>query len=201
MVYKAETEYTRVHEPSLPVTPAKAGDKSREEEAHEEYERNVVLVLPPDDRVLGKVGYISNTRLAAGLDKHPTDVRIPEPTVSVVRVEVGVGVTVVGAVTTRPPLDRAFGRTGACDSQHVLKWLGGIIRPVCPKTVVASGDTCVYAYKNMASLWRSSEIRTETRNEVVDGSPDGGLCLERSLERTDDAENGDEEEEETGEVV
>jgi hypothetical protein len=126
---------------TLPVAPAEAGDGRWENEAHEGDQVEVVLVLPPDDLVLAEVADVRDPRLAARLEDHPTNVGVPEAFVGVVRVKVGVGVAMVGAMTARPPLDRALDGASADDSENVLKCLGRVIGAVRPKTVVASRDT------------------------------------------------------------
>ena len=105
VVDEAETRSTSVDIPSPEVAPTEVADKGGENEAAGKDEGTVPAVLPPDDLVLAQVADIRNTRLAAGLDKHPADVGPPEALVSVVRVERRVGVAVVRAVAARPPLD------------------------------------------------------------------------------------------------
>ena len=102
---EAKASSTRKHEATPQIAPAKVADESREDETTEEDEGAVPAVLPPDDLILAQVADISDTRLTAGLDKHPADVGPPEALVSVVRVERRVGVAVVRAVAARPPLD------------------------------------------------------------------------------------------------
>jgi hypothetical protein len=120
VVDKAQTGGTSVEVATFPVTPAQASDDGRQDEAKHEDQVDVVLVLPPDDLVLAKIADVRNTGLATGLDEHPADMRVPETLVGVVRVEVGVGVTMVSAVTTRPPLDGTLNGTGAGHGQEVL---------------------------------------------------------------------------------
>ena len=91
-------------EAAAPVAPSEAGDDRREDEAHADDQGQVPAVLPLDDRVDGKVANVRDTGAATRLDDHPADVRPPETLRGRVRVEVGVGVTVVSTVTTGPPL-------------------------------------------------------------------------------------------------
>lgn len=65
---------------------------------------------------------------------------VPEAFVSVVGVEVGVGVAVVGAVASGPPLDGTLDGTCTCGGEEVLEGLGGVVRTVSPETMVASGN-------------------------------------------------------------
>ena len=99
-------------------------------------------VLPPYNLALAQIADVRNTGLPTRLHDHPADVRIPEALVCIVGVELSVGVTMVRAVSSRPPLNGALNGTCACDRQCVLERLGGIIRPVSPETVVTSRDSC-----------------------------------------------------------
>lgn len=141
VVDKAKTSSSGVEETTLPVTPAKSSNKHGEQQAAPNDEVNVPPVLPPDDRVLAQVTDIGNAHLDTWLEDHPADVRPPEALMRVVGVEVGVGVTVVSTVPTRPPLDGPFNGTSPGHGQEVLKRQRRVVRTVCPQTVVASGDT------------------------------------------------------------
>ena len=57
-------------------------------------------MLPFDDRVLAQIADIRNTWFTAGFDEHPANVGIEKAFVSVVRVQVGVGVPMVCSVTS-----------------------------------------------------------------------------------------------------
>ena len=105
MVNEAKAEDTSIHVSTLSIAPPKPWDDSRDNEGGEENERDVPLVLPFDDGALGQVADVGNTGFATGLYEHPAHVGIPKAFVSVVGVEVGIGVAMVRAVATRPPLD------------------------------------------------------------------------------------------------
>lgn len=149
VVDEDETSGTGEEETTPPVTPSETGDHSRDEEAHGEEKRKVVLVLPLDDLVAGQVGNVGDTNLSSWLENHPSNVSPPETLVSRVRVELGVGITVMGAVTSGPPFDRALNGTGTSEGQGVLQGDGSVVGSVSPETVVTGGDT-------------------KTSNEVVD---------------------------------
>ena len=123
VVDEAQTGSASVEESTLPVTPAESGDRSGEQEAHDEDELDIPPVLPADDRVLAQVADIGHTRLVTGLQDHPANVGEPETLVRVVRVKVGVGVTMVRAVAAAPPFDRALDGTSTRDREHVLQRL------------------------------------------------------------------------------
>jgi hypothetical protein len=100
LLNEANTEDTSVDEATPPVTPAKASDESRETESHEENALDVVLVLPDNDSVLVEIGDIG-TALSLGvlLEDHPAHVGVHETLADGVGVLVGIGITVVNAVT------------------------------------------------------------------------------------------------------
>lgn len=99
-------------------------------------------MLPADDLVLAEIGDIRDAGLAAGLDNHPAHMGPEETVVGAVRVEVGVGITVVRTVTTSPPLDRALDGTCTGDGEGVFEGFGRVIRAVGPETVVTRGYAC-----------------------------------------------------------
>ena len=139
MMHKAEAQHTSIHESALRVAPGHA-DNRGDNKRREEDEPDVVPVLPFHNGALGEIRHVGHTGLAPGLDHHPADMGPQEPLVCVVRVEVGVGVAVVGAVTSGPPADGAFDGTGTGNGEEILQGDGGIIGTVCPEAVIARGD-------------------------------------------------------------
>ena len=89
-------------------------------------------MLPPHNLVLAQVADVGDAGLTARFEKHPTNMGVPETLVSVVWIQVGIGVTVVGTVTPGPPLNRALDSTCTSHSQSVLEWLRGVVCPVSP---------------------------------------------------------------------
>jgi len=65
-------------------------------------------MLPSDNIVLGKIANVCHTGFTTGLEEHPTNVRPQQALMGIVGVEVGIGVPVVGTVTTRPPSNRSL---------------------------------------------------------------------------------------------
>lgn len=141
MVYEAQAGGAGVDETASPVTPTETRDGHRKEESHADNELQVPAVLPPDNLVLAQVTDVSDTRLATRLNDHPANVRPPETQMRVVRVELGVGVSVVRTVTTGPPLDRAFDCTGTRRGESILERLRRVVRAVSPEAVVARRNT------------------------------------------------------------
>jgi len=132
VVDKQEPSGTGKEESALPVSPSEPSYKRGEDDTHEQKHRNVVLVLPPDDLVSGQVRDVGNSDLASRLDEHPSYMRPPETLVGRVRVELGVGVSVVCSMASRPPFDRALNSTGAGKGQGVLQRQRGVVRSVSP---------------------------------------------------------------------
>ena len=60
-------------------------------------------MLPLDERVLAEIGGVGLAGVELRFEDHPADVGPEEPAFGVVRVEVGVGVSMVGAMGAGPP--------------------------------------------------------------------------------------------------
>jgi hypothetical protein len=120
VVNKDETSGTSVDEAALKITPAKAGNESRGNEGHGQEHLDIPAVLELDDRVTRKVAHISHARLPARLEDHPADVGPQKTMMCAIRVEVGIGIAMVRAMTTRPPLDGSLDGTRACKGKSVF---------------------------------------------------------------------------------
>ena len=127
MVDKDESSYGGVEEATTPVVPSQASDDGGEDEANQQDQGQVELVLELDDGVSSQVGNVGNTRLPSRLDNHPTDVRPEETIVGTVWVQVGVGVSVMSTVSSSPPVDRSFNSTSAHQGEEVLEWSRGCV--------------------------------------------------------------------------
>ena len=101
-----------------------------------------MLVLPADDRVPAQVADICSAGFATRLDQHPADVGPEKSAVSVIRIEFGVGVSVVRAMSTRPPFDGAFDGAGASQCEGIFKGLRRVVRTMGPETMVAYKAFC-----------------------------------------------------------
>jgi len=154
-------------ESTFPVTPAETSDKGGDNEAKGEEEGEVVSVLPSNDLVSRQVGDVGDSDLASWLDDHPSDVSPPEALVGRVWVELGVGVSVVSSVSPGPPFDGTLDGTGTSHGEEVLQRSRGIVRSVCPQSVVTSSDT-------------------ETSDEIVHNGPDCGLGVPARREHSVD---------------
>jgi hypothetical protein len=122
-------------ETSLPVTPTETGNTHGEEQSHDQQKRQVVVVLPPDDLASGQVGNVGDTDLGPRLEDHPTDMCPPETFVGRVRVEAGVGVTVVRSVTSGPPFDGTLDGSGSRTGEDVFERTRSGVRSVSPQSL------------------------------------------------------------------
>jgi len=127
VVNKDEPGSTGKEESTSPISPSESSDGSRNEESHGQKEREVVLVLPPNDPVLRQVRDIGNSNLSSWLDNHPANVSPPETFVGRVWVELGVGVSVVCPVTSGPPFDGPLNGSSTCHRQGELKRGGSVV--------------------------------------------------------------------------
>lgn len=99
VVDKEQTSKRRIEITATPITPEVTRNDGRNDNAHKEDKPNEPFMLPTDDRVAGEIRDISDTRLATGLEDHPTDVRPDEPMMGAIGVEVSVSVTMMSTVT------------------------------------------------------------------------------------------------------
>eukprot|EP00187_Rhodella_violacea_P018474 CAMPEP_0184734054 /NCGR_PEP_ID=MMETSP0314-20130426/59356_1 /TAXON_ID=38298 /ORGANISM="Rhodella maculata, Strain CCMP 736" /LENGTH=444 /DNA_ID=CAMNT_0027200953 /DNA_START=196 /DNA_END=1528 /DNA_ORIENTATION=- len=130
-----------VDEGAPEVAPAEVADGAGEDEAEEEGDPDVVLVLELEDLGGVEVGDVD----AAGavlvlLENHPPEVRIPEALVDGVRVLLGVDIAVVRAVVAGPPTGGALERGGAPRGEDELDGERRVKGAVGPEAVVSSGD-------------------------------------------------------------
>ena len=112
---------------ALRITPKIPRDECGDSEAHNEDQWDEILVLPLDDGTMGEVRDVRYTGSSTWFEHDPSHVRVEEPLMGVIRVKVGVGVTMVGTMATTPPLDRAFHSTCTGDSKDVLQWETGVV--------------------------------------------------------------------------
>lgn len=141
MVNEHQSSGTGKKESSSPVSPSESSDGHREEESHGDDEREIPLVLPDDDLVLGQIGDVGDSRLSSRLEDHPSNVRPEQSLVRGVGVEIGIGVSVMRSMSSRPPFNRSFDGTGSSEGEEVLEGERRGVRAVGPKPVVAGGDS------------------------------------------------------------
>ena len=85
---------------SAPITPAETRDSGRDDDGHGEEAPQIVLVLPANEGVVVKVGAVGNTWFTARMEDHPANVGPKETVMSTIRVQVGIGITMVGTMTS-----------------------------------------------------------------------------------------------------
>ncbi len=102
MVSKDHTEHRRETEAAYPISPKVSGYHSRYNDRPDWEKEEVPRMLKLEEFVLLQVGGVCRAGMQVGDENHPSKVVPPESTVSIVRVFVGVGVSMVGTVGTRP---------------------------------------------------------------------------------------------------
>jgi hypothetical protein len=99
-VHEDETCGSSIEVSSAPITPAETRDGGGDDDCHSEKEPKVVLVLPANEGVVGQVGAIGDTWFTTRMNDHPADVRPEKTVVGAIRIQVGVGITMVGTMTS-----------------------------------------------------------------------------------------------------
>jgi len=182
VVDKEQTSECRIEVAATPIAPEVTGNDGRDGNTHQEKDPDKPFVLPTDDRVAVEIRDISNTRLATGLEDHPTDVRPEEPVVGTIGIEVGVSVTMMSTVAAGPPLDRTLNSTCSSESEKVFERTRSIIGTMRPQAVVTRSNT-------------------QTSEKVVGDREEGGLELEGSSEPAIDRGDRSEGEGEDGDPL
>ncbi|KAI6876604.1 Acyl-CoA [Hortaea werneckii] len=178
-----DAEDTGVDEAAHPVTPAETADQAWEDQAHEEDDLEVVLVLPDDNGIVVQVRDVGTANsLRVLLHDHPPEVRVEQTLPDAVWVLVGVGVAVVRTVVASPPSDGTLNGTATNSSQVDLERERSRVRSVSPQPVVAGGDT-------------------EAGSEVVRNCPDSGLPPQRRPRGGDETSDGNADNEDDIEPV
>src|SRR6267154_510324 len=118
---------TSIYISPAPITPEQTRDNSGNTKTHEEDERDIPTVLPPDHFVLAKVRDVCYPGFTPWLHDHPANVGPQETAMGIVGIKIGIRITVVRAVSTRPPLDRPLHSTSAHSSKEVLQRLGCVV--------------------------------------------------------------------------
>ena len=136
-----QTSKPRIEITATPIAPEVTRNDGRNDNAHQDDEPDEPVMLPTDDGVAGEIRDINDTRLATGLEDHPTDVGPEEPMMGAIGVEVSVRVTMMGTVTTRPPLDRPLNSTRASECEEVFERTRSVVGTMGPEAVVARSDT------------------------------------------------------------
>lgn len=114
-----DSEDTSVDEATEVIAPANASNDGGENQAHEEDDLEVVLVLPDNDWVFIQIGDVGTSNsLGVLLHDHPTYVRIEQTLADRVWILLGIGISVMCSVVTSPPSDRTFNGTTSHGSEE-----------------------------------------------------------------------------------
>ena len=193
-----DTQDTSVDETTPPVTPAKTGHEHGNNQTHGENDLEVVAVLPDDNRVFVEIGDIGAAdTLGVLLHDHPSQVRVEQTLADGVGVLVGIGITVVSPVITRPPADGTFDGTttngGEPDTERKTSRVGA----VSPETMVSWWQILSVCLISVTFQWGKLTCGdTETSEEVIDDGPDSSLDLQGHPKGLDTAVHGDTDDEE-----
>lgn len=111
-----DAEDASVDETAEIIAPSETTDNGWENQAHEENDLEVVLVLPNDDWVFIEIRDIcASNSLRVLLHEHPAEMGIEKAFADGVWVLLCVGVSMVSTVVSRPPSHRALdGSTSDC---------------------------------------------------------------------------------------
>lgn len=121
MVNEHQSNSTSVEITAFPIAPEQTCNDSRDNEGRDQHDVQIVSVLPAGDVVLLQITDIRNTRFASRFQHNPTNVGVQQSFVGVIGVKIGVGISVVSAVTSRPPSNGALGSTCSSESEEVLQ--------------------------------------------------------------------------------
>jgi hypothetical protein len=112
LLNKENTEDSSVDESTPPISPSKTSDKAGKDHAHENDHLDVVTMLPDNDRIVVQVRNVGTANaLWVLLHNHPSEMRVEKSLSNGVRVLVGIGVSVVSSVISRPPSNGALNST------------------------------------------------------------------------------------------
>jgi hypothetical protein len=137
LLNKANAENSGVDESTEPIIPEDTADGGREDQSHEQNALDEVAVLPDNNGVFVEVGNIGSAGvLGVLLENHPAEMGVEKTLADGVGVLDGVGISVVSTVIPGPPPDRALHGASANGRKVDLEGSGGLVRAVCPKTVV-----------------------------------------------------------------
>lgn len=197
-----DTQNASIDVAAKPVTPADASNQSREDKGHKDDTLYEVPVLPDNDGVLVEIGDIGTTStLRVLLDDHPANVAVQKTLPHGVGIFFGVGVSVVGAVTLRPPAGRTLHGTSANGGKVNAKGERALVAAMGPETMVSSGDSKA----GVEVVWMLSVHEPVSgavaSTKLTNDGPDGSLELERDPVGGNEADGGNDEDEGSAEPV
>jgi len=115
-----------------PIIEVIAWDDDRQNDSQHNGDGEEMTVLELKEFVLLQIGDIGRTGMEGGGEEHPANVGPQEPSVSVVRILVGIDVSVVRAMGPCPPERGALERGGSTPYEEELEGKACVVRPVRP---------------------------------------------------------------------
>jgi hypothetical protein len=91
-----------------------------------------MAVLPLNEPVSSQIRHVGRTRMQLSGKNHPADVGPEKAPAGIIRVQIGVCVSVVGPMSARPPVAGSLDGTGAPAEKKKLQWEGSVVRAVGP---------------------------------------------------------------------
>ena len=82
------------------IVPEQPGDDSWNSEGNNKDHGKIIFMLPFDNRVLAQITDVRNAWLTTRFEQHPANVGVEKAFVSIIRIEVGVGVSMVCSVAS-----------------------------------------------------------------------------------------------------
>jgi hypothetical protein len=111
LLNEEDPQNSGVDETTEPISPSESRDEGWEDHAHEDDRLEVVSMLPDNDGVVIQIRDVGAAdTLWVLFHDHPSDMGVEEAFADRVWVLVGIGVTVVSAVISRPPPNGTFNR-------------------------------------------------------------------------------------------
>jgi len=116
-----DAENSSIDESTPPISPSNTGDKAWENHTHENNTLDVVAVLPDNDGIVIKIRDIGTANsLWVLLHNHPSEMGVKKTFANRVWVLVGIGITVVSTMVSRPPADGSLNGTCTYGSEEDL---------------------------------------------------------------------------------
>ncbi len=137
MMSHRKPKHRREAETTDPVTPEISGDDGRKDETPERENVEVQLVLKLEELVLFQIRGIGCPRMHIGNEDHPAQMIPPEASVSVVWIEVGVCVAMMGTMRASPPIGGALNRASTGGEEEQLKRNRRVVRAVGPVAMIS----------------------------------------------------------------
>ena len=191
LLNEEDSEDTRVDESTPPISPSDARDEAREDHAHEDDRLDIVAVLPDNDWIIVQVRDVSAAdSLWVLLHDHPSEVGVEKTLPNGVRVLVGIGITVMSSVISRPPPNGSLnGTTTDCREEYLQRGCSGV-GCVCPESVVTCESLVEGASDEGLNRLKRTRCDTKAGHEVICYRPHGCLPLKRGPVRCNEPVNG-----------